>query len=170
MERVAYLSLGSNLGNREALLKDAIQLIAKRCGDFICCGKIYETPALDFETKDFFLNTCIKINTALLPEDLLENLEQIEKELGRTRKSTNEYESRLIDIDIIMIDDLVLNGDKLKLPHPKFRERLFVLQPLNDIDGGIYDPITKKSVSELLSSCVDESQITVYENAFLTNE
>jgi len=170
MERIAFLSLGSNLGDRENLIKTAIDLIAERCGQLISCGRIYETPALGFDSDNFFLNTCIKIKTSLQATALLETLKAIERELGRKQKSLDEYESRLIDIDIIMINDLVFKGEILEIPHPKFRDRLFVLQPLNDIDGEILDPISRKKVSELLSTCIDESQITVYKNAYSTNE
>ncbi len=171
MERIAYLSLGSNLGNREELLITAIALIKKRCGKVLSIGKIYETPPLGFESDSKFLNTCVKLQTILSPKELLIELQKIELDLGRVHKSGSGYQSRLIDIDIILMDDpMIISDDSLELPHPRFRDRLFVLLPLHDIDGSLIDPITGKSISELIKASLDESDISVYKKDLMGNE
>ena len=148
MELVA-LALGSNLGNREKQLEESISLIEERCGEVLSVSSFHETKAEGFESEDLFLNAALLMQTELLPIALMERLKQIEIELGRTSKTTDYYASRLIDIDIIFYGHHIVQTQILQIPHPKFRERLFVLEPLEEIAAGLEDPITGLSITEL---------------------
>lgn len=148
MELVA-LALGSNLGNREKQLDDSIVRIKEECGEILSVSSFHETQAEGFESEDLFLNAALLIQTDLLPLELMEKLKQIELELGRTAKTSTNYESRLIDIDIILYGHHIVQTQILQIPHPRFRERLFVLEPLEEIAAGLEDPLTGLSITEL---------------------
>ena len=148
MELVA-LALGSNLGNREKQLEDSLVLIEERCGKILAVSSFHETKAEGFVSDDLFLNAALLMQTNLLPLELMEQLKQIEIELGRTVKTSASYESRLIDIDIILYGHHIVQTQILQIPHPKFRERLFVIKPLEEIAAGLEDPITGLSITEL---------------------
>lgn len=148
MELVA-LALGSNLGNREKQLEDSLVLIEERCGKILAVSSFHETKAEGFVSDDLFLNAALLMQTNLLPLELMEQVKQIEIELGRTVKTSASYESRLIDIDIILYGHHIVQTQILQIPHPKFRERLFVIEPLEEIAAGLEDPITGLSITEL---------------------
>ena len=129
-----YLSLGSNLGDREATMRRAIGLLNERVGSVDRQSSFIETEPWGFESTNKFLNMCVRLLTTLSPEQLLLATKQIERELGRTQKSVNgQYHDRPIDIDILMYDDVHLDSDDLKLPHPHMQEREFVMKPLREI-------------------------------------
>lgn len=129
-----YLSLGSNLGDREATMRRAIGLLNERAGSVDRQSSFIETEPWGFESTNKFLNMCVRLLTALSPEQLLMATKQIERELGRTQKSVNgKYHDRPIDIDILMYDDLQLSTPDLTLPHPHMQERDFVMVPLREI-------------------------------------
>ncbi len=132
----AYLSLGSNLGNRPNNLKKAQQLL-EECGVHIKkTSKIYETNAVSRIKQGKFLNMCIKVHTKHSPQKLLKICQLIERQMGRIRASAKRagYEKpRIIDIDILLYEDLQINTRQLKIPHPRMHLREFVLKPLNDI-------------------------------------
>jgi len=161
----AYLSLGSNLGNRYQNLLDALAAVSNQVGTVKLISQTYENPPVGFESEENFLNLCAEIHTELTPVALLKELNLIEKELGRTEKSSEGYSSRLIDIDIILYDDVILTDSKLTIPHPHFKERLFVLKPLNDIAPSKIDPKTKQTIEQLYEKCTDQSILTVYNPA-----
>lgn len=146
---LVVLALGSNLGNREKQVEDAIALIEKNCGEILSVSSFHETKAEGFESEDLFLNAALIMQTELLPLELMEKLKGIEIELGRTSKTKEYYESRLIDIDIIFYGHHIVQTQILQIPHPKFRERLFVLEPLEEIAAGLEDPLTGLSITEL---------------------
>lgn len=171
METEVILGLGSNLGNREENIRNAIRLINERCGVIDAIASLYESEPVGFNSESNFLNTCIQIRTLLEPNALLNELIQIEKELGRTSKSTSgSYSSRTIDIDIIFFDDRVLSENDLVVPHPRYQDRKFVLLPLNDLDRNRIDPRTGISVYDTLQHCLDESSVSVYKKDFSLNE
>ena len=145
----AYLSLGSNLGNRFFTLQKAIFEIHRKAGKIEQLSSIYETPAVGFEGGDF-LNACLRISTVLTPSDLLEILLSIERHFGRERKQGNGYESRTLDIDLLLYDNEIITSDDLVVPHPKMHERAFVLKPLADIAPQFYHPIQNKDIRNLL--------------------
>lgn len=154
--RRAYISLGSNQGDKWHYLREAVFLIDKDAGTVKATSPVYESPAWGFDGDDF-LNACIAIDTLYSPEILLRILLKIERQLGRQRAVSNTYESRLIDIDLLFYEDQVQKTATLELPHPHIEKRLFVLMPLADIAPGKVHPVLKKSVSQLKNKCKDES-------------
>ena len=134
VEGSLYLSLGSNLGDREDMLNRAIALIGERVGEVQRVSSFIETEPWGFKSKHPFLNAACLVLTTLSPEECLEATQQIERELGRKKKSRNgKYHDRPIDIDLLMYDDLELSTPRLTLPHPRMKEREFVMIPLREI-------------------------------------
>lgn len=131
---IAYLSLGSNLGDRHATMQSAILLLGKQAGTVDRVSSAIETEPWGFESANKFLNMCVRITTTLSPEQFLATTKDIEQQLGRTTKSVNgQYHDRPIDIDILTYDDLHINTPSLTLPHPHMHERDFVMIPLREI-------------------------------------
>lgn len=131
---IAYLSLGSNLGDRHATMQQAILLLGSKAGIVDRVSSAIETEPWGFESANKFLNMCVRITTTLSPEQLLVTTKDIELQLGRTTKSVNgQYHDRPIDIDILTYDDLHINTPSLTLPHPHMHERDFVMIPLREI-------------------------------------
>lgn len=131
---IAYLSLGSNLGDRHATMQSAILLLGKQAGTVDRVSSAIETEPWGFKSANKFLNMCVRITTTLSPEQLLTTTKNIELQLGRTTKSVNgQYHDRPIDIDILTYDDLHINTPSLTLPHPHMHERDFVMIPLREI-------------------------------------
>ena len=129
-----YLGLGSNLGNRKAILNEAISLIQKRVGVVVRQSSFLETEPWGFTSHNKFLNACICVNTQYSPRQILKTTQAIEKDMGRCHKTVNhQYHDRIIDIDILMIDDLNIDDSDLKVPHPLMKERDFVMIPLKEI-------------------------------------
>ena len=157
--KTAYLSIGSNLGNRKLLLQKAIFEIGRKAGEVRQTSAIYETPSWGFEAEDF-LNACLEIQTLLTPENLLATLLEIEANFGRLRNNTEGYQSRTLDIDIIYYEKEIINTERLTIPHPKLQERKFILKPLADISPQFYHPIFNKDTRNLLQECKDKSVLT----------
>lgn len=129
-----YLSLGTNLGDRQKNLSLALELIGREVGTVVSASDILETEPWGFDSSNRFLNMAIKVETTLQPLEVLHVTQEIERKLGRTQKSVNkEYHDRLIDIDILLYDDLVMNTPELKIPHPLMYQREFVMKPLAQI-------------------------------------
>lgn len=155
-----HIALGSNKGDRLKYLQDAVDSIFMEIGKINAIAKVYNTPALGFEGDDF-LNTCIYIESKFSAEEILEKLQNIEKRLGREEKQTEGYESRIIDLDILLFDDDSITSENLNIPHLQLSNRKFVLKPLNDIAAKLKHPQLEKTVAELLESCEDESDVEV---------
>jgi len=151
----AYLSLGSNKGDKFKNLQDAVYEIYQYIGNVILISKVYQSSAMGFDGDDF-LNTCLIVETGLTPNQTMKQLLKIEKRLGRIR-SGKGYASRIIDIDILLFEEEIVNSKSLNIPHPEIENRRFVLQPLNDIASGIPHPKSNKMVSEMLLECKDQS-------------
>ena len=149
-EHTVYLALGTNLGDRLANLKQAISSLTPQL-DVKAKSQVYETPPWGFEDQPKFLNQVVKAKTYLEPERLLKHLKRLEVALGRKESFVNG--PRLIDIDILFYDDLVLNKPALVIPHPRLHERGFVLLPLLDIAPDLVHPVQKKTVSEMAAMC-----------------
>lgn len=130
---IVYLALGTNLGNKQLNLDKAMDLIAERIGTLSAISSVYETESWGYQSTNSFFNMVVKIETTLLPFDLLTMTRKIERDLGRVKKTTNTYQDRIIDIDIIFYDELTLISDELTIPHPLYKERDFVLKPLLEI-------------------------------------
>lgn len=153
-----FLGIGTNLGDREANLKEAVNNLGENIGAIIRCSSVYETEPWGFETEELFLNMVIEAETMLNPSGLLGAILMTEAKLGRTR-SGKQYSSRLIDIDILLFNDLIMNEEALQIPHPHLHNRKFVLVPLCEIAPEVVHPVYKKTISELLESCNDNSKI-----------
>ena len=129
-----YLSLGSNLGDRKQLLNTAINEIAERVGRVEAISSCIETEPVGFDSVHLFLNMAVRVTTELNPYELLKVLKQLERDLGRTRKSHDGvHYDRTIDIDILLYDNLEVNSEELQIPHPRMWERDFVMRPLKEI-------------------------------------
>jgi 2-amino-4-hydroxy-6-hydroxymethyldihydropteridine diphosphokinase len=146
---IIYLALGSNLGDRVQNLKTAITALSPQMV-LKAKSNVYETLPWGYEDQPKFLNMALKAETYLRPEPLLKHLKRLEIALGR--KASFQNGPRLIDIDILLYDDLVLDTSALTIPHPHMHERGFVLLPMMDIAPDLIHPITKKSVREMLEA------------------
>ncbi|MBQ6965257.1 MAG: 2-amino-4-hydroxy-6-hydroxymethyldihydropteridine diphosphokinase [Bacteroidaceae bacterium] len=134
MSHIAYLSLGTNLGDKEQNLTFAISEIARRIGVIKAQSAFLATEPWGFDSENAFLNAAICVETKLSPHALLRETQKIEREMGRTHKSVNGvYHDRIIDIDILLYDDLHIYTPQLTIPHPHMYERDFVLIPLKEI-------------------------------------
>ncbi|MBQ4914049.1 2-amino-4-hydroxy-6-hydroxymethyldihydropteridine diphosphokinase [Maribacter sp. MMG018] len=163
-----YISIGSNLGNKRQNLQHAVFSIEKHIGEITALSPIYNTPSWGFESDDFF-NACVKVESALKPEPLLDKLMLIEKNMGRERKNSDGYESRIIDLDIIYYGYEIINNDNLTIPHPRLQERRFVLKPLADVAPQFYHPIFNKDTRNLLQECRDKSKLTKLKEKLFPN-
>lgn len=129
-----YLSLGTNLGNKKQNLLEAIEKIEKSVGTVMRQSTFISTDPVDFVSENTFLNAAILVHTNLTPLECLDITQQIERNMGRTRKSVNGIHfDRIIDIDILLYDDIHLTSPRLTIPHPKMYERDFVMIPLREI-------------------------------------
>ena len=153
------LSVGSNLGDRKKNIDDAISLLSNTC-NILKCSEIFETEPFGNKDQSWFLNLVLIVNTRLSPGNLLFVCKTIENKLGRT--DAPRWSERIIDIDILMYNDLILNTPQLIIPHKYLHLRNFVLIPLNDIAPNITHPILKKTISQLLIESPDNSIVNHY--------
>lgn len=158
LTKTIHIALGSNKGLKFENLQSAVDVIFERIGAIKKISKVYKTRALGFEGDDFY-NACIAVETELRSKKVLKELQCIESELGRVAKSTNGYESREIDLDILFFEDEIITEKTLIIPHPELHKRRFVLQPLIDIAADFEHPNFKKTISVLLDECADDSEI-----------
>ena len=128
-----FLSLGANLGNREATINQALDLLATQVGPLIKRSSFFYSQPWGFDSPNEFCNLCASFTTSLSPLDLLHTTQSIEKQLGRTQKSNGAYQDRTIDIDIIFYGDIHLETSELTIPHPLWQQRDFVKVPLAEI-------------------------------------
>ena len=150
MTHLVYLSLGTNLGNKEENLRTAMTLIEEQVGTITSQSALYASAPWGFDSENTFLNNAISVETSLTPEELLSTTQRIEHTLGRTHKSVNgQYSDRLIDIDILLYDDVVMHTPSLTLPHPLMHRRLFVLEPLSEIAPTMIHPLLQKEIATL---------------------
>ena len=147
---IAYLALGTNIGNKRRNMITAAALLAERVGDVLALSGFYATEPWGFQSENTFLNAALQLDTSLSPLELLKATQEIEIEMGRTQKSNGAYHDRIIDIDILLYDNLVLQTPELTLPHPLMHERLFVMEPLAEIAPNVIHPVFKKPVISLL--------------------
>lgn len=134
MEHRLYIGLGSNLGDRSALLDEALRLIDERVGRVVRVSSYYETEPWGFQSDNLFLNAAALVITTLSPQRCLKETQHIERQLGRVDKTVDgAFQDRPIDIDLLMYDDLEVNEPDLTLPHPHIEEREFVQIPLQEI-------------------------------------
>jgi 2-amino-4-hydroxy-6-hydroxymethyldihydropteridine diphosphokinase len=148
---VAYIALGSNIGDRKAHLDKAISVLNATIGKVTKQARYIETEPVEMQTKDLFLNTCIEFETALSAKELLMALKKIEEQLGRSSCSKGQYESRTIDLDIIFFNQVAFQSTELTIPHPRYHVRDFVIYPLMEINDRIIDPKSMLSLKQLIN-------------------
>lgn len=151
-----YIGLGTNLGDKEQNLRDAVHRIEEQIGKVLSLSAFYVTAPWGFASENSFLNAAACVETQLSPLEVLQETQTIERELGRTKKSVNgAYSDRLIDIDLLLYDDLLLSvtsadGAELNLPHPLMAKRDFVMRPLAEIAPALRHPVLKRTMKEIL--------------------
>ncbi len=148
LPELVYLSLGSNLGDRAANLRAAIERLAE-AGTMQAKSGLYETEPVDFRDQPWFLNCAVALETSETPRDLLAHALAIEEGMGRRR--TRDKGPRIMDIDILLFGDRVIDEPGLRIPHPAMHERRFVLEPLAEIAPGVLHPAIKKTARQLLA-------------------
>jgi len=154
----SIILLGTNQGKREENLFQARKRISERAGSLVDKSFVYETAPWGTDSVNWYLNQVVRVDTHLKPMELLERLLFIEKELGRERKGVH-FEDRIIDIDILFYEDMIIDQDNLKIPHPRLHERKFTLVPLSDLIPEWQHPVLKKTVKELLDELDDELDV-----------
>jgi 2-amino-4-hydroxy-6-hydroxymethyldihydropteridine diphosphokinase len=157
---IVYLALGSNLGDRQAYLQSAVDGLSRRGVRVVRSASLYSTEPKNMPGQSRFLNTVVEANTLLAPEQLLETCLAVEEE--NLRKRTGKMESRTLDIDIIFYGDWILNKSVLTIPHPEFRNRRFVLEPLAEIAPDLIDPVTGKTIRHLLENVNDPGGVQIF--------
>ena len=156
MQQKVILSLGSNQGNRLEHIENCIQQIHQKIGLILHISNLYETPSWGF-SSDSFYNCALVLHTSFTAEKILQKIASIEKKLGRIKQNTNDYQARIIDIDIIAIDEQIYSSETLNIPHKEMQNRLFVLLPMLDLKLEWQHPILKKPVQKLIAICNDKS-------------
>lgn len=158
IQRIIYLSLGSNQGEKQDNIQKAIDKIAESIGVVLKISSIYKTSSWGYKGEDFY-NICLEVSTYLQPEPLLDRINIIEKSLGRERNDVDQYKDRNIDIDILLFDNEIIFSERLSIPHPRMLERKFVMIPLVEIAKNILHPIEKRQLHVCLKKCLDTGDI-----------
>lgn len=154
---IAYLSLGSNIGDRAGNIARAIAALRARGVRVTRESSLYETEPVEFLEQAWFLNGAIEVETELSPERLMEGLLEIEREMGRERRVPKG--PRLIDMDILLYGEEVVRKPGLDIPHPRMAERKFVLVPLAEIAGEANHPVSMMTIAEMLEATADRSEV-----------
>ena len=155
---IVYLALGTNLGDRLANLRAALDSFSPDI-KVIAESNIYETPPWGYTDQPAFLNMAVKCETDLEPESLLKRLKTLEVQIGREKSF--HWGPRLIDLDILFYDDIIFESESLTIPHPRLHERAFVLVPLAEIAPNLFHPVLKRTIRQLLST-LDAEEIKKY--------
>lgn len=150
-----FLSLGSNLGDKEKNITDALALLQKHGVEILKISSLYETQPVDFPSQPWFYNQLVKIRTKAQPEALLKLARKIEQKMGRKRRVKKG--PRIIDIDIVLAEGYVIHKKELKIPHPRMEKRNFVLLPLVEISPETVHPVLKESMKTLWEKSNDQS-------------
>ena len=157
MER-CYILFGSNMGDKDAIFAQASLLINNRCGRVAQVSAAYESEPWGFEAEEWFLNRVIVVETELAPDDLLQQLLDIERELGRVRHpEALGYTSRTADLDLLYYGDCIINTERLTVPHPRLHLRRFALVPMCEVAPEWVHPVLGMTQEELLQQCPDDS-------------
>jgi 2-amino-4-hydroxy-6-hydroxymethyldihydropteridine diphosphokinase len=147
---LVYFGLGSNLGQKKEFIELAVSEIEKQIGSIVALSAFYESAPWGFESPNSFINACAAVETTLSPHACLSAIAEIENQLGRPKKDYKGYKDRVIDIDILFYDQLVIDEKDLKVPHPLLHQRLFVLDPLAQIAPKLMHPLLQKNIETLL--------------------
>jgi 2-amino-4-hydroxy-6-hydroxymethyldihydropteridine diphosphokinase len=158
MGHIAYIGIGSNLGDKVGQCEKAISEILKTDRHkLLARSSLFKTKPMGYTSQDWFINGVIKIETELEPLELLRLLKNIESRLGR--KKTFQWGPRAIDLDILFFDEKQIQVEGLQIPHRFLQERQFVLIPLAEIDRGLLHPVLKKSIGELLDNLTEDQGV-----------
>jgi 2-amino-4-hydroxy-6-hydroxymethyldihydropteridine diphosphokinase len=160
-DKLIYLSLGSNLGDRAANLERAIEALSEIGARVLLRSSIYETEPVDFLAQPWFLNCVVEAETSLAPRQLLEELQAIERKLG-SRKLVPRG-PRIIDLDILFYGAAVIHEAGMVIPHPRLAERKFVLAPLAELAPEFRHPVLRKTAAELLAATQDRSAVRIWQ-------
>lgn len=155
-----YLGLGSNVGNREENLRAALKSLGERDVTVWKSASLYWTEPRDLEDQPWFLNTVVEVRTLLPPEALMQQCLEVESAAGRVRDVPKG--PRPLDIDILLYKDLILNLPRLTVPHPRYRQRRFVLVPLVELAPDLADPVCGLTMQQLLDLCRDPGEVRLY--------
>lgn len=161
MQVITVLSLGSNVGDRLNYLTLSKTAIRNYIGSIQFSSNIYETEPWGIDNQDSYLNQVVAVQTDRTPNDLLDNIHLIERELGRIRRE--HYGPRTIDIDILYYGERIIDIENLKIPHPHIQKRRFILVPLSEILPQMQHPLLKKTNQELLDVVKDEGKVTKWQ-------
>tara|TARA_B100000886_G_scaffold300781_1_gene229968 strand:- start:92 stop:577 length:486 start_codon:yes stop_codon:yes gene_type:complete len=156
---VVYLLLGSNLGDFKDLFQQAIQMLELSVGVINSSSSLYKSPPWGFHHENNFINQALEVSTELTPVKILDACLSIEQKLGRVRANTDHYEARTIDIDILLFNKELVNYKNLIIPHLHLHNRRFALLPLTEIASNQIHPKFDKTISQLLYSCSDNSDV-----------
>jgi|TARA_B100001971_G_C18259752_1_gene585586 2-amino-4-hydroxy-6-hydroxymethyldihydropteridine diphosphokinase len=143
------IALGTNQGNKKANIKTAVEKI-NEIAKVVKVSRIYQTEPIGTKDKEFFLNAAVQVETNFTPEGLLKKLLAIEESMGRIRKEKNG--PRIIDLDLLFYNNEIIKKHGLTVPHPRIKERFFVLDPLNDLDPEFIHPVLNESMKQLLNN------------------
>lgn len=164
MESGIFLLLGGNLGDRWSYMQQALDFVALQVGTVRQTSRIFETEAWGVTNQPNFLNQVIRIETSIEPKSLLNVVQSIEQQMGR--KTEQKWGSRVIDIDILYYNDLILETPELIIPHPQIPNRRFTLIPLVEIAPKMLHPVLSKQHEELLEACIDTSLVWVAKSPY----
>ncbi|MFZ2287791.1 MAG: 2-amino-4-hydroxy-6-hydroxymethyldihydropteridine diphosphokinase [Bacteroidales bacterium] len=153
------VGLGSNLGDRFAALARAMEHIGEEAGEVIASSSVWETEPWGFEADDKFLNMVVVIDTLKKPQQLMQLFRSMEGRMGRRHSGGGKYESRIIDLDILLWEDRIISIPGLEVPHPRLADRRFVLEPLCEVAPEAVHPVTGLTVAEMLEMCPDKSEV-----------
>ena len=162
-----HVSIGSNIGDRLENIQSSLDLIHSRIASLTGISCIYESESIGFDGDDFY-NICASFFSNISPHIVMQQLLEIEKTLGRNRSDETKYISRIIDIDILLIEDLVIDSEELKVPHPEMCNRRFVMEPLIEIDPNLIHPVSKVSLKEIYEA-FDQNQKIQKKDLVLNN-
>ena len=157
---IAYLMLGSNLGDRLKNLQQAFKALGKEVGVIIRSSAIYESEPWGFSHPEYFLNQILILQTSFEVEEVLGSILKIEEGMGRVRNS-HDYQARTIDIDILFYNEQVVQSEFLTVPHPRMTERRFVLLPLLEMESDLIHPVTGRTIWEMYRECQDTLSVKV---------
>ena len=153
--KVVYLGLGSNIGDREAMIEAALAALNSPELRLNRVSSLYETEPIGFRDQGWFLNCVAEFETELFPKQLLQRMQKVEIAMGRVRSVRNG--PRNIDIDILLLGNVVMQTEELEIPHPRYRERRFTLAPLAELNSEMRDPVTGRTMAEMLGDLTGQA-------------
>ena len=160
---IVYLSLGSNLGDRVGFVQQATSLLSAHPEiNIVSTSSFYESEPWQMESENWFVNAVVQISTTLSPEALLDECQRIETQLGRPANRSSAYTDRTIDIDIIFYDNLLMNNERLTIPHKHFHKRVFMLVPMLEIAEDFVHPFFGKTVESLYDEIEEPEMVCLY--------